>query len=173
MIGDPATNAAGLLAIGVEIITREAVYLDEQRWDEWLDLFAPDAEYWAPTWTADGRLAADPRTELSLMYFGDRGALEDRIVRMRTGRSPAALPLPRTTHLMSNILPTAPPDASRIRLRASWNCHAFYPLLNATHVFFGRSEYEIALSQGAWKIKRRKTILENDRIPVPIDVYCL
>ena len=35
----------GLLEIGIEILNREAVYLDEQRWDEWLALFVPDCGY--------------------------------------------------------------------------------------------------------------------------------
>ena len=34
---------------------REALFLDEQRWDDWLALYAEDVEYWAP---ADCRIAA-------------------------------------------------------------------------------------------------------------------
>jgi 3-phenylpropionate/cinnamic acid dioxygenase small subunit len=46
-------------------------------------------------------------------------------------------------------------------------------LLDQTHVFFGRSEHDIARRDGAWLIARKKAILENDRIPAAIDVYCL
>ena len=112
-----ASAAADGMAAGIELLHREAAYLDEQRWDEWLALFAPDCEFWVPTWTGEGRLTTNPRTELSLMYFAGRGGLEDRVVRIRSGRSPAALPLPRTTHMVGNILPLEPPQASRLRLR--------------------------------------------------------
>ncbi len=162
-----------LMAAACEVLHREAVYLDERRWDEWVALFTPDCEFWVPTWTSEGGLTVDPQTELSLMYFANRGGLEDRIVRIRSGRSPAALPLPRTTHLIGNILPLEPPRAPCVRLRSSWVCHAFFPLMNATHTFFGRAEYELALHDAQWLIARKKTILENDRIPMPIDVYCL
>ena len=165
--------SAPSLAAAKDILTREAVYLDEKRWDEWAALFANDVEYWVPTWTAEGRLAADPRTELSLMYFSGRGGLEDRIARIRTGRSPAGLPLPRTTHILSSVLPLEPPTEALVRLRSSWACHVYYPLLDQTHVFFGRSEHDIARRDGAWLIARKKAILENDRIPAAIDVYCL
>jgi len=168
-----ASAASAALAAGTDVLYREAVYLDERRWDEWVALFAPDCEFWVPTWTAEGNLTTSPRTELSLMYFVGRGGLEDRIVRIRSGRSPAALPLPRTTHMVGNILPLAPPQASRLRLRSSWTCHAFFPLMNATHTFFGRAEYELAPRGEAWLIAKKKTILENDRIPMAIDIYCL
>jgi 3-phenylpropionate/cinnamic acid dioxygenase small subunit len=162
-----------LLKIGTELLAREAVYLDERRWDEWLALFAPDCEFWIPTWTAEGNLTTSPQTELSLMYYAARGGLEDRIVRIRSGRSPAALPLPRTTHMVGNVLTLEPPQPERIKLRSSWTCHAFFPLMNETHTFFGRAEYELVLRGGAWLIAKKKTVLENDRIPFPIDVYCL
>jgi benzoate/toluate 1,2-dioxygenase beta subunit len=166
-------SAAALLAGGTEILSREAAYLDERRWDEWIALFAPDVEFWVPSWTAEGTLTANPQTELSLMYFAGRGGLEDRIVRIRSGRSPAALPLPRTTHIVGNILPLEPPQAERMRLRSSWTCHAFFPLMEVTHTFFGRAEYELALRDQGWVIAKKKTILENDRIPMALDIYCL
>jgi 3-phenylpropionate/cinnamic acid dioxygenase small subunit len=162
-----------LMAVGRGLLSREAMYLDEKRWDEWLALYAVDCEYWVPTWTAEGNLTTSPQTELSLMYYAARGGLEDRIVRIRSGRSPAALPLPRTTHMVGNILPLEPPQPARITLRSSWTCHAFFPLMNATHTFFGRAEYTLALRGETWLIAKKKTILENDRIPFPIDIYCL
>lgn len=173
MTGDAGAAASAIVAAGTEVLRREAVYLDERRWDEWVALFAPDCEFWVPTWTAEGNLTTSPQTELSLMYFAGRGGLEDRIVRIRSGRSPAALPLPRTTHMVGNILPLEPPQAARLRLRSSWICHAFLPLMNATHTFFGRAEYELSRRGETWLIAKKKTILENDRIPMAIDIYCL
>ena len=167
------SDTAAVLAAGADVLYREAVYLDERRWDEWVALFAKDCEFWIPSWTAEGNLAANPQTELSLMYFRGRGGLEDRIVRIRSGRSPAALPLPRTTHLIGNILALEAPQPQRLRLRSSWTCHAFFPLMDVTHIFFGRAEYELTRGDDAWAIAKKKTILENDRIPVPIDIYCL
>jgi 3-phenylpropionate/cinnamic acid dioxygenase small subunit len=168
-----SASDAELMAIGVDLLSREAMFLDERRWDEWLALYARDCEYWVPTWTAEGNLTTSPQTELSLIYYTARGALEDRIVRIRSGRSPAALPLPRTTHIISNILPLEKPQAERIRLRSSWSCHTYFPLLEASHTFFGRAEYELALRDVQWVIAKKKTILENDRIPMAIDIYCL
>ncbi|HEY1504984.1 MAG TPA: aromatic-ring-hydroxylating dioxygenase subunit beta [Stellaceae bacterium] len=161
------------LAPGIELLSHEAVYLDEKRWDEWLALYAVDCEFWVPTWTAEGNLTTSPQTELSLIYYTARGALEDRVVRIRSGRSPASLPLPRTTHIVSNILPLEPPQRDCLRLRSSWACHTFFPLMDMHHTFFGRAEYDLARGDEGWMIRKKKTILENDRIPLPIDIYCL
>jgi 3-phenylpropionate/cinnamic acid dioxygenase small subunit len=161
------------ISAGVDVLMREAMYLDERRWDEWLDLFAPDVEFWVPTWTAEGELTKDPRCELSLMYLQNRGGLGDRIARIRTGLSPAATPLPRTTHMVSNIRATEPPTPTSIKLRSSWVCHAFFPLIQASHAFFGRAEYQLDLRDDRWLITRKKTILENDHIPMAIDFFCL
>ena len=166
-------SSAPDISAGVDVLSREAMYLDERRWDEWLELFTPDVEFWVPTWTGEGELTKDPRSELSLMYLANRGGLGDRIARIRTGLSPAAIPLPRTTHMISNIRATESPTATCIKLRSSWVCHAFFPLIGASHAFFGRAEYELALREGRWLIAKKKTILENEHIPMAIDFFCL
>jgi len=50
-----ARAETGSLAAGVELVHREARLLDEQRWDDWLALYAEDCEYWMPAWKADVR----------------------------------------------------------------------------------------------------------------------
>jgi 3-phenylpropionate/cinnamic acid dioxygenase small subunit len=67
-----ARAQAGSLAAGIELVHREARFLDEQRWDEWLALYLEDCEYWMPAWKADGTLTGNPKTELSLESPDDR-----------------------------------------------------------------------------------------------------
>ena len=33
-----------------ELLYREALLLDRGEWDEWLDLYLPDALFWMPSW---------------------------------------------------------------------------------------------------------------------------
>ena len=74
-----------------DLLTREAVYLDERRWDEWLALYTEDCEYWVPTWVSEEELASDPQTELSHIYYANRRGLEDRIARTARPRTPRRL----------------------------------------------------------------------------------
>ena len=163
----------GPLVAASEILQREGAYLDERRWEEWLALFAPDCEYWVPAWKNEESLASDPQSELSHIYYASRAGLEDRVVRIRSRRSPASTPLPRTTHVLSGVLPVDEPTETRVKIRSSWVCHVFFPRMHESHAFFGRAEHEFALREGRWLIARKKTILQNDYIPTMLDVYCL
>ena len=162
-----------LLAAGAELLEREAVFLDERRWDEWLGLFTPDCEYWMPAWKSDDTLTANPAAELSHFYYASRAGLEDRIYRIRSNRSPASTPLPRTTHIVSNVRLLEAVAADRLRLRSSWVSHVFFPRSQESHAFFGRAEHELALRGESWLIARKTIVLQNDYIPTMLDIYCV
>lgn len=166
-------DAAALFAAGRDLLEREAICLDEQRWDDWLALFTADCEYWMPTWRSDETLATSPETEVSHFYYGRRAGLEDRVLRVRSRRSPASMPLPRTTHLLGNIAFIEPPAGDRMRLRSSWVSHVFFPRSKEQHAFFGHAEHELVSSDGLWLIARKKIILQNDYIPTMLDFYCV
>ncbi len=161
------------LAAGQNLLTREGIYLDEQRWSEWLELFAADCEYWVPAWKNEQELAGDPQRELSHIYYANRQGLEDRIVRIRTGRSPASTPTPRTAHTVSAVLALDPPEVGRLRLRSTWACHVFFQRSRQTHTFFGYAIHELVQREDRWLIQRKKTVLQNDFIPTMLDVYCI
>jgi len=158
---------------GRDLILREAMYLDEQRWDDWLALYIDDCEYWMPAWKADGTPTTDPQSELSHIYYANRAGLEDRIVRIRSGKSPASTPMPRTAHILGTILPLEAPAADRLRLRSSWVSHVFFTRSHESHAFFGRSEHELVLREGDWRIAKKKILLQNDYIPTMLDIYCV
>ena len=166
-------DARELMEIGVDILHREAICLDAQQWDEWLALYTEDCEYWVPTWKDNEELTADPSSEMSHIYYASRAGLEDRIVRIRTGKSPAASPLPRTTHLVGGVTAIEPPTAARIALRSNWVCHVYFPRSKDSHAFFGFADHELTLREGRWLIRRKKTVLHNDYIPTMLDFYCL
>ena len=79
-----------MLATAIDVLQRESVYLDEQRWDEWLALYIADCEYWVPSWKNEETLTSNPQAELSHIYYATRAGLEDRVVRIRSRRSPAS-----------------------------------------------------------------------------------
>ncbi|WP_296074475.1 aromatic-ring-hydroxylating dioxygenase subunit beta, partial [uncultured Agrobacterium sp.] len=82
---------------------REARFLDDRDWDAWLNCYAQDASFWMPAWDDDDRLTEDPQSEISLIYYADRSGLEDRVFRIKTERSGASTPEPRTSHMIANV----------------------------------------------------------------------
>ncbi len=165
-------DQTALLAAGTRILYREAACLDERRWDDWLALFAADCELWVPTWLTEEDLATNPRTELSHIYYASRAGLEDRIVRIRSGKSPASTPLRRTAHVVSNVELLESSDRSMV-LRSTWTNHIFDPHHRNALVLFGYSQHALTKADGPWRIQRKKVVLQNDSLPSMIDVYCL
>lgn len=154
-----------------EVLYREAAALDERRWDDWLALFTADCQYWVPAWRNDLETTADWRREVSLIFYRTRAGLEDRIWRIRSGQSAAADPLPRTAHIVGNIL--AEETGEGVAVRSTFVTHLFQNKTKAEETFFGRLEHLLQRDGEAWRIARRKAILLNDYIPAVLDVYCL
>jgi 3-phenylpropionate/cinnamic acid dioxygenase small subunit len=173
MTGRRNIDERALLAVGADLIEREAAAIDERRWDDWLALFIEDCEYWMPAWKSDDILTSDPRTELSHFYYATRAGLEDRIYRIRSSRSPASMPLPRTTHIVANVRFVEQAAADRLRLRSNWVSHVFFPRSEESHAFFGHSEHTLVAQAERWLIAKKRIVLQNDYIPTMLDIYCV
>jgi len=167
------TERHGLLEVGREVLALEAAHLDEQNWDAWLALFSPDCEYWVPTWVSEDKLADDPQSQLSQIYYSSRAGLEDRLVRIRTGKSPASTPLRRTTHMVGNVVLLEGEAGRSMTLRTSWTCHVFDPNSKKTFVLFGHARYTLCCQDGHWLIAKKKVVIQNDYLPTMLDVYCI
>lgn len=148
---------------------QEARYLDDRQFEAWLDLYAPEAEYWMPAWDDDDQLTDDPHSQISLIYYPNRNGLEDRVFRIRTERSSASMPEPRTNHMITNVEILADRgDALDVR----YNFHTLSHRYKSTDHFFGSIFVTLKPSSDAgYRITRKKIILKNDYIRQVIDIY--
>lgn len=153
------------------LLQQEGAHLDEHNWDEWLGLYCEDCEFWLPTWLDEETAGDDPQAQISHIYYPNRSGLEDRIVRIRSAKSPASNPLPRTVHLINGILPIAPPESGAMRVRSSWVTQVYFPRTKLLQAFIGRSEFDLALRNGRWLIRKKRALLLNDQIPTMLDFY--
>lgn len=147
---------------------REARLLDDRQWDDWLACYAPNAHFWMPAWGDDDALTNDPFTELSLIYYTSRDGLEDRVFRIKTERSGASTPEPRTSHNLSNVEILDVED-DRVSVRFNWQTlsHRY----KSTDIYFGTSFYTLDMSGESPVILSKKVVLKNDYIHHVIDVY--
>lgn len=168
-----APPAAGRRLLSTEdvrqFLYREARCLDDRDWDGWLAHYAPDVEFWMPAWDDDDGLTEDPQSEISLIWYGNKGGLQDRVFRIRTERSSAtSLPEPRTSHNISNveILEQTPGEC---RLRFNWVNLSFR--YKTTDTYFGTSFYTLDTRGVQPLITRKKVVLKNDYIHHVVDIY--
>src|SRR5262245_13207982 len=82
-----------------QFLFHEARLLDERRLQEWLALYADDAEYWVPY--AWGQKS--PRDHVSLFYE-TKSLLGMRVDRLERELSPLESPQARVNHYLSNVL---------------------------------------------------------------------
>lgn len=147
---------------------REGRLLDDREWDEWLALYRQDAEFWMPAWDDDDQLTRDPHSEISLIYYPNREGLEDRVYRIKTERSGASTPEPRTTHQVSN-LEILSQEGDTLKLRFNW--HTLSHRYKKSDSFFGTCFYTLDVSGETPLITRKVVQLNNDYIHQVIDVY--
>ncbi len=159
--------------LSIEDVTRflyrEARYLDDKEWDNWLSLYAPEVEFWMPAWDDDDRLTEDPQREISLIWYGHKGGLQDRVFRINTERSSAtSLPEPRTSHNITNV-EILEQVGGECRLRFNWVTFSYR--YKTTDTYYGTSFYTLDTTSAQPLIKRKKVILKNDYIHHVVDIY--
>jgi benzoate/toluate 1,2-dioxygenase beta subunit len=147
----------------------EARCLDDRDWDGWLAHYAPNATFHMPAWDDDDLLTEDPQSEISLIYYGSKQGLEDRVFRIRTERSSAtSLPEPRTSHNISNVEILEQSD-NVVKLRFNWFNLSFR--YKTTDSYFGTSFYTLDVSGERPLITAKKVVLKNDYIHHVVDIY--
>lgn len=162
-------NAVSLENVS-QFLFREARFLDDEQWDEWISCYAPTARFWMPAWDDDDQLTTDPQSEISLIYYPDRQGLEDRVFRIKTERSSATMPDTRTSHNISNI-EVLERDGNKVTVRFNWNTLSFR--YKTSYSYFGMSRYEIDFSAEHPQILSKYVVLKNDYINQVIDIYHL
>ncbi|ATU94333.1 benzoate 1,2-dioxygenase small subunit [Phyllobacterium zundukense] len=147
---------------------REARLLDDREWDEWLTCYAPDVTYWMPAWDDDDQITEDPHSQISLIYYPNRDGLEDRVFRIKTERSGASTPEPRTSHNVTNVEVLAV-RGGEVDVR--YNFHTLNHRYKVTDQFFGTLFVTLRKSDDVLLIASKKIVLKNDYIRQVIDVY--
>jgi len=152
----------------IAFLYREARLLDDRQWDEWLELYATDVIYWMPSWDDDDQITEDPHSQISLIYYGNRDGLEDRVFRIKTERSGAPTPEPRTSHNISNV---------EILAERGDEVDVRYNFLTLNHrykvddQFFGTCFVTLRREGEGYLVGNKKIVLKNDYIRQVIDVY--
>ncbi|MCW1411367.1 benzoate 1,2-dioxygenase small subunit [Rhizobium sp. 1AS11] len=147
---------------------REARLLDDRDWDEWLTCYAKDVTYWMPAWDDDDQITEDPHSQISLIYYPNRDGLEDRVFRIKTERSGASTPEPRTSHNVTNV------ELLEVRgeeVDVRYNFNTLNHRYKVTDHFFGTMFVTLRSSGDQLLISAKKIVLKNDYIRQVIDVY--
>jgi benzoate/toluate 1,2-dioxygenase subunit beta len=134
-------------------ILREARLLDAGQFEDWLDLYAPQGIYWMPSQVGQ----TDPLGVASIIYE-DHAILAIRVQRLLEARALVLTPMPRTTHLVSNIEVLAG-EADDFTVATAFLCVEYQG--DRQRVYSGRQTYDLARQSGSFRIKLKRVALLN------------
>jgi 3-phenylpropionate/cinnamic acid dioxygenase small subunit len=146
----------------------EAELLDARRYEAWLDLFTEDARYWMPmrrNVPADEPEREFTREGADVSWFDEgKDTLTRRVKQILTGVHWAEQPPSRICHMVANVQvlsarPDGPaPDEVEVRSRFLLYRNR---VETETDILVGKREDVLRRVDGAWKIARRKIILDQ------------
>jgi 3-phenylpropionate/cinnamic acid dioxygenase small subunit len=142
----------------------EAELLDTRQFEDWLDLLTEDIRYWMPmrrNIKFDHQEHEETREQQDMNWFDEgKETLTQRVKQILTGVHWAEEPLSRVCHMVSNVrLMSVTPNEVQVKSR-------FLIYRNRqqdeTDIFVGKREDTLRKVDGAWKIARRKIILDQN-----------
>ncbi|UGY13472.1 aromatic-ring-hydroxylating dioxygenase subunit beta [Bradyrhizobium septentrionale] len=139
----------------IDFVVREARLIDQQRFDEWLDLYADDAFYWMPLeWNQ-----TDPRLTCSLMYE-DKLLLSIRVERLKGARTFSQKPKSRCHH----VLQTPQVDSRDVDANSyvTWTpMHYVETRHDEQTLYAAWATHRLSVENGRLKIKLKRVDLIN------------
>jgi 3-phenylpropionate/cinnamic acid dioxygenase small subunit len=159
-----------------QFLYREARLLDERRFHEWLELFTADVRYWMggrrnrypksskaiAILDPDRYVEADLTEDAELAILDEnKQTLSARVARLDTGMAWAEDPPSRTRHLLTNIEIEQGDAESELEVYSNF---IVYRSRSETEQDFyvGARRDVLRRVDGAWKIARRKLILDQN-----------
>lgn len=148
----------------------EADALDERRFDDWLAMLHEEIEYFMPIRrnVKFGQHAERENTRHGegISWFDeDKWTLTKRVEQILTGVHYAEEPLSRTAHLVTNVrLTGAAPSlegAQDVTTSARFLVH-LNRVEYETYTFVGRRNDRLVKVDGAWKVRFREIILDQN-----------
>jgi len=153
-----------------DFLYREAEFLDERRFTEWLDLLAEDLVYFMPIRRNVKFGQHDERENTrqgeGISWFDeDKWTLAKRVEQILTGVHFAEEPLSRTCHMVSNVrlvgVRPSPETAGEVTVSSRflvWQNRVEYE----SYTFVGRRKDVLRRAGSDWQIARREIILDQN-----------
>lgn len=141
----------------------EARLLDAGEFQAWLRLYEPHGIYWMPSQPGQ----TDPLNVASIIYE-DHGILSIRVQRLLEERALVLTPMPRTTHLVTNIEARAAGD-QEFTVGAAFLCVVHQA--EKQKFYAGRHQYDIVRKEESFRIKmKRVSLMNSDGMHTPMAI---
>jgi len=139
-------------------VYRQAEYLDEKAWDEWLALFTDDGHYWMP--------AEEDQTDgdgLPNIFWEDLSLMTMRIRRNQHPQAHSQAPGNRLCHVVSNVIVEREDKNGDVIVRSRFHCAEY--LRYEVRQFTGKYRHLLKKSKDGYRIALQRVDLVNREGP--------
>jgi benzoate/toluate 1,2-dioxygenase beta subunit len=144
-------------------LLHEAKLLDSGEFEAWLALYEPQGIYWMPGQPGQ----RDPKTAASIIYE-DHAILAIRVRRLLEARALVLTPMPRTTHLVSNIEVTGG-TSDEFTAEAAFICVEHQG--DQHRLYSGRQSLQLVRQNGSFRIAlKRVDLIDSDGKHAPMTI---
>ncbi|MGH7124561.1 MAG: aromatic-ring-hydroxylating dioxygenase subunit beta [Stellaceae bacterium] len=142
-----------------QFLYRQAEFLDEKRWDDFIALFAGDGIYWMP--------AAPEQTTgegVPSIFYEDRNLMTVRMKRVTHPHAWSQSPMWGTSHLVSNVaIEKEDPRTGELTVRSRFHMMEFRR--DASRHFAGTYRHQLVRENGTYRIKLQRVDMVNGQGP--------
>jgi benzoate/toluate 1,2-dioxygenase beta subunit len=141
----------------------EARLLDAGEFEAWLELFEPRGIYWMPSEPGQ----TDPLNVASIVYE-DHAILSIRVQRLLEARALVLTPMPRTTHIVSNI-EVMKKEVDEFVVEAAFICVEHQG--ERQRVYSGRHTHHLRPADSSFRISlKRVALMNSDGMHAPMSI---
>lgn len=139
----------------IDFVLREARMLDQQRYEEWLNLYAEDGYYWMPLEWGQ----TDPRLTCSLMYE-DKLLLRVRVERLKGDRTFSQKPKSRSHHVLQ--MPHVESRDEKANEYVTWtSMHYVETRFDEQNLYAAWAIHHLTVQDGKLRIRLKRVDLVN------------
>jgi benzoate/toluate 1,2-dioxygenase beta subunit len=137
-----------------QFLFHEARLLDENLWDEWLELFTPEGTYWAPL----TREQKDPFSHVSL-FWEDALLRQVRVRRLKNLRNWSQQPPSHSAHVIGNVMIEGRNDAGDLVVHSTF--HMVEWRKDDQRLLAGSYQHVLVAEGGSFRIRHKCVRLVN------------
>ena len=142
-----------------QFLYRQADLLDGKRWQDWIDLFAPDGVYWMPPEPSHKTWEGMPA-----IFAEDRNLMDVRMKRVLHPDAWSQRPLWETNHVVSNVVIQKASPKGEIEVRSRF--HMMELRRDDVRHFGGSYRHTLERdATGALRVKLQRVDLFNGQAP--------
>lgn len=150
-----------------DFLYREALLLDENRFEEWLALFTEDAQYVVPL---REQVQGDVAPAGHPLINDDKTMLLTRVAKDSTGLAHVEVPRSMTSRIISNVIVDEGASPDEVRVFCNFVVRQARKLRDEAW-WVGRRRDVLRRVNGSWQIAHREVILDTSILPRGISIF--